>query len=700
MKTSVPYLWLFLWPLLYVGSHALAAEKSQPFRLPALPDRMPQVIWNSECEAPEGIRLAFGGQDQKSDDGRYHTQLKIGGEWLPLIETLRTGNRLQSLHDRLWRVRDKFKDSLSQARFKFLDGAIPELRIADAGDGNRIESELSSIADALNSVEPAGPSMTPYGKQQCRLASQHLAAAKNEIQKAATEGVQGDIAKGLKHLQAAQVHLEQAADGLDAEPGPRALSPLVYDGKSKLFVLFGGDHLDYLTNDVWVFDPDPAKRSWQQRHPPTSPAPRANHQLTAADGRIKLTGGYTYSNNTDYTGGQYVNLNDGAWTYDVAADSWASDEGREGVASGRTYRQNVFHPEFFLQGDPPDAKAVAARLRDLPANTWVAMQPPHLPQMNRDWGTAVIDPDHDVFLRWSGGHSAHGGTDVVMYHFNSNRWELPFPIEFPLGQCYSNTSYPAGFNFNRRPWVTGHTYKAYAYDAIGKEMVFVGQQADFFRFDTTIADWIGRGEKPNGMNYSGCFYDLLCKPTPQGIVCWTHDGRLFFYKGGSTWLEQKVAGEKLPNSNVDSAGIDYDSKRDRVLLFPCAYGKPYMGQVVSVDWKSMAAAALNPKGMTGAANMPGFLRETCFATTQDVVVCGVTLPPDGNGVRWTPIYDCQANQWIAGNIGGPNPAGKDGRNVSLGLAYDAKRDLIWAVDARSNIFVLRLDVASLNRKEL
>ena len=37
------------------------------------------------------------------------------------------------------------------------------------------------------------------------------------------------------------------------------------------------------------------------------------------------------------------------------------------------------------------------------------MRPFREMQINRDWGTAVLDPDHDLLLRWSGGHCAHGG---------------------------------------------------------------------------------------------------------------------------------------------------------------------------------------------------------------------------------------------------------------------------------------------------
>jgi hypothetical protein len=122
-------------------------------------------------------------------------------------------------------------------------------------------------------------------------------------------------------------------------------------------------------------------------------------------------------------------------------------------------------------------------LKNLPGNEWVATNPPYRPRLNRDWGTARIDPDRDMILRWSGGHSAHGGTDVPHFHFSTNRWELPFPVEFPLGQLYANTSYPRGFNFNLRPWMTGHTYQNYAYDPPSKKMVKAGRPRHFYIYD-------------------------------------------------------------------------------------------------------------------------------------------------------------------------------------------------------------------------
>jgi hypothetical protein len=79
---------------------------------------------------------------------------------------------------------------------------------------------------------------------------------------------------------------------------------------------------------------------------------------------------------------------------------------------------------------------------------------------------------------------------------------------------------------------------------------------------------------------------------------------------------------------------------------------------------------------------------------------GGTLPPGEDGLRRTPAYDPAANRWVSLRIGGEDPSGPKGRNVSLGLMYDAKRKLLWAVDTRSEVFVLRLDPATADQRPM
>jgi hypothetical protein len=478
------------------------------------------------------------------------------------------------------------------------------------------------------------------------------------------------------HLQAAEVEsVAKLAETLDAEPAPRALTAIAWDPKAKLYVLFGGDHLDYLTNDTWVFDP--AKPQWTLRTPAAAPPPRANHALTAVDGKIVLKGGYTYTSSTSYVGGQYRDLNDGEWTYDVEANAWSG----QGVAPDtRVYRTGRLHPAHFY--DPP-AGTTDAFLKALPANEWVSMKPPKLPALNRDWGTAVYDPWRKLILRWSGGHSAHGGTDVLHYHTNTNRWELTMPVEFPLGQLYSNTEYPEGVNFNGRPWVTGHTYQSYGLDVRTRQMFFVGRRNDCHIWDPDAGDWIGRFPKPKEMSYGDAYYTLTLASTPAGLTCWTKDGLLFVVHDHG-WAPRELRG-KLPGSVVDNSTLAYDAKRDRLLFWRKGYGdkNPYDGEIHAVD-KDGAVSALGPAGKEKAVDV-SYLCQIRYDAEHDLFLVG------GTTAGRTPAYDPAGNRWVTLKLGGTDPSGPKGRNVSLGLMYDAARKLFWAVDTNSHVYVLRLD---------
>jgi hypothetical protein len=512
-----------------------------------------------------------------------------------------------------------------------------------------------------------------------------LAAGRRRLAEARAEFFEGrgdgpEVTKIRLRLEAA----EREFEAMDVEPAARALTAIAWDPTSKLYVLFGGDHLDYLTNDTWVFDP--AVPKWTLRRPTSAPPPRANHALTAVDGKIVLKGGYTYTSSTDYVGGQYRHLADGEWTYDVGANTWSG----QGVAPAtRVYRTGRLHPDHFL--DPP-AGTTADLLKALPANEWVSMKPPKLPALNRDWGTAVYDPDRQLILRWSGGHSAHGGTDVLQYHTNTNRWELTMPVEFPLGQLYSNTEYPEGVNFNRRPWVTGHTYQSYGYDAITKRMYFVGRKSDCHVWDPDLGDWTARFAKPKDMAYGDCFYSLTITSTPSGLVCWTKDGRLFALEA-SAWVERPLKG-KLAGSVVDNSTLAYDAKRDRLLFWRKGYGdkNPYDGEIQAVG-KDGVVSALSPEGKAKAVDVP-YLCQIRYDAANDLFLVGGTT--EGR----TPAYDPEKNRWVSMKIGGEDPSGKKGRNVSLGLMHDAKRKLFWAVDTNSQVYVLRLDPATADLRPL
>lgn len=667
--------------LAFVLAALAPQEKPKSYRLPST-DLHQRVIWGASLEAPEGPSLAFGGEDQQADDGNPHTRVKVDGQWTAIHDELRKANPLQGAHEAAAGLARRTKNAVVRNRSAWLNGGTVWCGVA--ADPMSVK-EFDTVFVGIDRA-----SLPDYERDQAARAEQLLSSARRLVEPLDLKGGPDTI----RAMETVQILVEIAAEMLDAEPAPRALSPIAWDAKTRCFAIFGGDHLDYLTNDLWTFDP--AKRKWTQRHPDGTPPPRANHKLTADDGRLVVSGGYTYTSSTDYVGGQYRDLGDGDWTYSFAENAW-SGSGKKGPENLRTYRSGRLHPDHYLGGAAPDRKAFGAWLDAVPANTWTLAKPPQLPALNRDWGTAVFDPLNRVILRWSGGHSAHGGTDVLIYHTETNRWNLTHPVEFPLGQLYSNTEYPEGVNFNRRPWVTGHTYQNYGVDPNTKKMLFTGRRDQCYVYDVFLGDWTRRFPKPKGMTYGDCFYTLTLTPTPEGLVCWTNQGQLFRHREDA-WTEMPLKG-KLPGSVVDNSTLVYDSKRERLLFFRKPYGdKATYDGVIQVA-KEGEVSVLAPEGKDKAAGVP-YLCQFRYDPATDLVLGGCTMEPDADGVRRTPAYDCAGNRWVTLKIGGDDPSGKKGRNVSLGLMVDVERKLFWAVDTNSNVYVLRLDVAAADLKPM
>lgn len=696
--------------VLLCSSPVLAQRKLRTYRLNSVDLKQP-IIWGSECLEPEGSGLSFGGQDQNADDGRPHTRILVDGKWTPIHEELRKANPLQKLHDRLWKLCESLKQVRARSRSLYFRGLPTEeekmrwRRDVVPAITKQIE-ELETLAKTFVFVEA-----DEYSQGQIEYANRKIHRAVLLL-KLAKDGWNGDA---MQDLWNAQSCIELAAEFLDAEPPARAMNcgtaklpsketgpeneTLVFDWSTKQYFLFGGDHLDYLTNDTWAFDP--AKRRWLQMHPEGAPPPRANHRLYArGDGFIRLWGGYTYASNTDYLGGQYVDFTDGEWLYNIERNEWWGGELLP--ADTRVYRTGPFHPDYYLRDPIPNAAEFEAWLKALPANEWKATNPPHLPRLNRDWGTARIDPSRDIMLRWSGGHSAHGGTDVLHYHFATNRWELPFPVEFPLGQLYSNTSYPNGFNFNKRPWMTGHTYQNYDYDPPSKTMVKAGRPRHYYIYDPDVGDWVGRGKKPPGMQYNSCFYDLTLAATPHGVVSWGKNGKVFRYdyKAGD-WNELKLTGDKLAGSYVDNSSMVYDSRRDRLLIFNThGYGKPFGGQIHAIELKTNRVQTLTPTGSEFASQFAN-IDKTCYDAENDLVLFGAYLKDQGDHTP-TPAYDCKGNRWVTLNLA--YATGEKLRRTtrafphtrSDGLMFDPTRKLIWGTNTNGQVYVLRIDLGKAN----
>ena len=158
------------------------------------------------------------------------------------------------------------------------------------------------------------------------------------------------------------------------------------------------------------------------------------------------------------------------------------------------------------------------------------------------------------------------------------------------------------------------------------------------------------------------------------------------------WKELKLTGEKLPNASVDNSTVAYDSRRNWLLFARKPYGdSPYDGQLWAVDLKTLKVSNLSPGGMARANGIP-YLCQSRYDVEHDLLLVGANLRAQRNRAAHRATI-CAANKWISFKITGDDPSGPEGRNVSLGLMYDGRRNLFWAVDTNSEVYVLRLEPA-------
>lgn len=527
-------------------------------------------------------------------------------------------------------------------------------------------------------------------------------------------------------------------------PPSRSVSPLVVDPTQRKALLFGGDALDQLLADTWAFDF--ATETWSELSPATSPAPRGGHQLVflPTSQSVVLLGGFDYTSTTSYTASHYAPHPMELWRFDWQGPSWtlvrrfdaavdavppvnnvaltaaagpgdvvvvhtkngypqqvdqastwaiAVDVTAADVAGTTTFgvgpgtvkrRSGPFTPEHFATFEAAPAGTQDALLAAVVDNTWTAIESASRPANNRDWGTAVYDPIHDVMLRWSGGHSAHSGTDVLQYDVQENRWSTGYATELPLDFIYSNDQVPGQYSPRLRPWMTGHTYKSYAFDLVTSQMFFLKAPGFTYAYDPVVKAWVGAPGRTEGIAQD-IYTNVLCA-TSLGVYAWTPRGMWMLDAATKTWT-QKHDATGLPSHSPDSNTMVFDSTNgaNRLLLF--ANADP--GQVFAYDLDTDAVTALDPQGRSSISR--GFFRESALLASEGLVVMGTTAD-FGDAVARTPVYDIAENRWYGYRFG-PDALQASNRfyDVSLGLMADEARGLLWAMNTNSELFVVRVN---------
>jgi hypothetical protein len=162
------------------------------------------------------------------------------------------------------------------------------------------------------------------------------------------------------------------------------------------------------------------------------------------------------------------------------------------------------------------------------------------------------------------------------------------------------------------------------------------------------------------------------------------------------WKKLAVQG-KMPGGGVDSSGLVYDPKRDRMIFATLnGYGRPFDGQLHALDMQTLQVAPLAPEGMNPAGKWNMFLREVAYHPESDLFLWPQRVNIDGKGSADLFVaYDAAKNRWVTVRLAINPGDGQPGTGVCCSIHWDAKRGLFWLGDASWNgaVWAMRFDPA-------
>jgi hypothetical protein len=628
--------------------------------------------WQGQAVVPDPVNqetLYLGGRVGGAEFGSI-------GSWA-LAEDGKTWRELRfssaaldPLRAKAMAARRPAKDAEAAARNVFYAGMDPAREAEEVrNEPARLVGEAVRLTEELNGA--LGAAVAEGWEKDAVAHAQALAGKALAGLKAAQAGFAGGKVDAaiLRNCFDVQWALDEAADCLAASPGPRENPAAAFDPESKCVVLFGGSHGDYMTNDTWVYDC--ARKTWRQVWPRTAPSARMGAAMTWVDAKkaLRLSGGQTVLSKMVYQQGE-MPAPDGEWLFDARAGEWT---GQGGAAAGsRLYRTVVagYDPCWYDAAPRGDSAATAQWIADLKPNVWTAVPIQPAPAPERDWGTAVLDPDRDQVYRWTGGHCADPSTIVSTYHPAVNRWSIPYVAEIMLPR--------KGMTFNGRPDCANHTYLHYAYDAVSKRLICVAMggtgvyNPDRRDFDFTAAHPFNRS-----------IYETCTAGTSRGVVVWVRGYLGLFDVKARAWKGLPVQG-RLPAPCCDGSALAYDSKRDVLWMATFAGYQKASGNLWRYDMKTGAVGAVDPANAETVGKAKGFnseIRESVYLPTADLVLYS-------NFVNTRQVaYDPGGNRWVVLNI--ERRLERQG-TVSDTLVWDPKRGLVWNLNAYKLMYVLKI----------
>ena len=548
--------------------------------------------WGSLAYDPvNGELVYFGGHGSRGRTTWIFDLTKRTWRQLPADDTT-----LSDLHaatrDLLWQA----TELLGRAVNRFTIAETPEERKDDLGArAERLAASLKDLAAGIGSAKIA-----PRHSE----AAQRAAEVAAEVSKSYSElkgGLGVEIAPELlADLRRAKRRVVMTRFALSPLPPARALSPLACDPVSGKLILFGGERMDCVLSDTWVYDCK--TRTWSQRFPEKAPKPRAGHILDWLPGakKVVLTGGYTRGR-----------LDQDLWVYDAERNTWTCLNAVPVKRIGRTWAspdcpmanpagyplagdvgpgdtllvQPPMGNEVYAcrvdpgaavpkgaeasDGEPgalayngspaawekvasPDAGKTKAYLANLKPNVWTEIKTPrYAPGARNRWGTTAYDPERKQFLFWGGGHATSKDNEVAHFSLRGGCWTISYPPDYPLNP----SSYMSwgGTTFSGRPAMPwAHAYQAYEYSPGGKMCLLNSV------YDVRAREWqqSAKGLKSKGLMKSMVEY------TPHGAVCLSEAGLLKYDATKNEWSALPWKGPAFGKAWCDGHALCYDSERD------------------------------------------------------------------------------------------------------------------------------------------
>jgi len=165
------------------------------------------------------------------------------------------------------------------------------------------------------------------------------------------------------------------------------------------------------------------------------------------------------------------------------------------------------------------------------------------------------------------------------------------------------------------------------------------------------------------------------------VVCWDKGFLGVLDAAGRRWKKLPTKGKVPRIVHGDENAVTYDSKRDALWMLAANGYQKMSGQVWRYDMATGAVAKMDPAGMKtiGVKVRP---REAVYLPGPDLVL------HNGFAGGLQAAYDPKANRWVVLSI---KKTYKDLGGVSIGLMYDPKRKLVWAMSTAQAMYVLRID---------